>query len=83
MDVFVYLPPHLDVARDEIEDALEAIFQGEAEVTGAGGGGSGSNIDLNVRSMPVDEVLSPIRTALEPLKAVPSRIVVGGRSFPG
>jgi hypothetical protein len=66
--VFVGLP----VDRDEVEEALEAAFEFDGEVTGAGGGMGRCHLDLEVAES-LDAAV-----ALERLRGVLSELGVAG-----
>jgi hypothetical protein len=79
MDVFIYLPHNIDMARDEIEEALEQALGEVAEVTGGGSGQSGSNIDLAFEDrVPPEKALEIIRAALKNLGIPSAKIVMNG-----
>ena len=83
MDVFIYFPPNLGLARDQIEDALEEALAEVAEVTGGGTGNAGSNVDLVFDDrVPTEKALDIIRTALKTLRIPTAKIVMNGREYP-
>jgi hypothetical protein len=82
MDVFIYFPPNLGTARDEIEEALEDSLGEVAEVTGGGSGQAGSNVDLVFNDLvPADKALDILRRALKDLRIHSAKIVMNGREY--
>ncbi|MFD7641812.1 hypothetical protein ACFV4P_14280 [Kitasatospora sp. NPDC059795] len=59
--VFVGLP----IDRDEVEEALEAAFGSDGEITGAGGGMGRCHLDLEIEeSLDPDTALARLRGVL-------------------
>ena len=83
MDVFIYLPPNLGMAKDEIEDDLEASLGDLGEVTGGGIGNLGMSVDLNVAdSLSTNRVLAMVRESLHRLGVLQGTISVEGTKYP-
>ena len=51
-------------ARDDIEDKLEELLDGRGEVTGSGIGIDGGNIDIEIESNEVLDILGDIKAYL-------------------
>ncbi|MFG2559384.1 hypothetical protein [Streptomyces sp. NPDC048496] len=55
----------LSVDRDEVEDALEAAFEDDGEITGAGGGMGQCHLDLEIEDRADgDEALRRLHSVL-------------------
>ncbi|GEM_PF-2866130 len=81
MDIFIYSTTP-GVARDEIEDALEAAHEGVGEITGGGAGENGWNIDLCVSDcQKTEEVLHVLRDVLRRHGVMEATIDAGGTGF--
>lgn len=61
--VFVGLP----VDRDEVEEALEAAFELDGEVTGAGSGMGRCHLDLEIKGSDPTAALKRLRAVLSDL----------------
>lgn len=81
--LFVYWHSPLgDVARDDVEEAIEEALGDLGMITGAGSGRTGSNIDADVYGDP-EEALAKVRLALSRLPMPEDTVIVlGGNRLP-
>jgi hypothetical protein len=47
-ELYLYFPPGLTLARDQLEDEIQTFLGERGEVTGNGSGAAGSNVDIAI-----------------------------------
>lgn len=82
MDVFIHIPPGMDVDLEEIEDGLDEAIGELGEVAGGAISATGTVIDLDVED-DVDpaQLAGVLRSVLKGMGIAVSRIDIGGASW--